>query len=318
MPRKAAPQPYPGVELGDSLYIHHPKHGPMAVKVCAKGQHGITGKDDKGRAHRVKWQHVLGAKQRISQQFSVVDQGEDGAILEDAQGERRFLKIGPQTQIEQEPQPKGKALATRRRPRMIKGLILFFKAAHRIGNALYAKTVVVDKHGVPRTVYRLSTHREPERAAERHHIEALYEYAKQHPLAPPQAVQLILGDQLKAILDKGPAISDKNGQIKVQGASVKAAHGSGSGYGMVKILWKHGEKSPKAGTSKQVTKADILRLPHVLRDIPPEIDNDATTGDPRQWTWNIQRHDGEIVCYAINSFIQDQQRMHVVSIHVHE
>ncbi len=128
LPRKKAPDARSGIELGDSLYVHHPKHGPMAVKVCAKGQHGITGKDDKGRAHQVKWQHVLGAKQRISQQFSVVDQGEDGAILEDAQGERRFLKIGPQTQIEQEPQPKGKALATRRRPRMIKGLILFFKA----------------------------------------------------------------------------------------------------------------------------------------------------------------------------------------------
>lgn len=128
LPRKKAPDARSGIELGDSLYVHHPKHGPMAVKVCAKGQHGITGKDDKGRAHRVKWQHVLGAKQRISQQFSVVDQGEDGAILEDDRGERRFLKIDPQTQIEQEPQPKGKALATRRRPRMIKGLILFFKA----------------------------------------------------------------------------------------------------------------------------------------------------------------------------------------------
>lgn len=453
LPAKSAPEPYPGVEPGDRLYIHHPERGPLAVKVHAQGRHGVTATDSEGNWHRAKWQHVLGAKQRLSQRLTMVEQGEDGAIVEDEQGQRRYIAIDPEARENQEPlrksqptaaqieagnyrkehrrfqgldisieNPKGsvrtgtgpggkpwrvtmrhtygyirgtcgvdkdhvdcylgpnpdashayvvhqrqagqwdhydedkvmlgfdsaadakaaylaqyddprffgtmtalpmadfkrKALATRQRPRMIKGQVLFFKAVHKIGNALYTKTIVVDKHGVSRTVYRLSTQREPDRTIERHEIEALYEYAKQHSLAPPQAVQLVLGDQLKAILDKGTAIKGRDGEILVQGRAIKDAHGTRSGYGMVKILWKHGEKSPKAGTPKQVTKADILRLPHLLRDIPPEIDNDAATGESRRWTWNIQRHDGEIMCYAINSFVQDQQRMHVVSIHVHE
>jgi hypothetical protein len=104
LPRKPAPDAYPGVELGDSLYIHHPERGPIAVKVCAQGRHGITGADNEGSFHRAKWQHVLGAKQRLSQRLTLVEQGEEGAIMEDEQGERRYLAIDPEAQAE--PQPK--------------------------------------------------------------------------------------------------------------------------------------------------------------------------------------------------------------------
>lgn len=126
LPAKPAPEPYPGVEPGDSLYIHHPERGPLAVKVHAQGRHGVTATDSEGNWHRAKWQNVLGAKQRLSQRLTLVDQGEDGAITEDESGQRRFLKIDREAR-EEPVKPLHKALATRRRPQRIKGLVLFFK-----------------------------------------------------------------------------------------------------------------------------------------------------------------------------------------------
>lgn len=190
-------------------------------------------------------------------------------------------------------------------------VILFVKADFKIGNPGYVPTIVVDKHGKRTTVYKLAGDREPSRHVEKRDIDALYQHAINHPLSAPDSVRLVLGDQLKAVFEKGPAVLSKDGDILVRGGAVAAVHGTKRGYGMVKIIWKHGEKSPKAGTSTQVTKADILRLPHLLRDIEPEA-------SPGQLRWNIQRHDGEVVCYAISTFTGDAGPMHVVTIHVDE
>ena len=112
LPTKPAPEAYPGVELGDSLYVHHPERGPIAVKVHAQGKHGITATDSEGHWHRVKWPHVLGAKQRLSQRLTLVEQGEEGAIIEDDEGQRRYLAIDPEAQAEQPEKPLRKALFT--------------------------------------------------------------------------------------------------------------------------------------------------------------------------------------------------------------
>lgn len=111
LPAKPAPEAYPGVELGDSLYIHHPQRGPIAVKVHAQGRHGITATDSEGRWHRAKWQHILGAKQRLSQRLTLVDQGEDGAITEDESGQRRYVAIDPEARPDQEPLRKSQPTA---------------------------------------------------------------------------------------------------------------------------------------------------------------------------------------------------------------
>lgn len=111
LPAKSAPDAYPGVEPGDSLYIHHPERGPMAVKVHAQGRHGITATDSEGNWHRAKWQHVLGAKQRLSQRLTLVDQGEDGAITEDESGQRRYVAIDPEARPDQEPLRKSQPTA---------------------------------------------------------------------------------------------------------------------------------------------------------------------------------------------------------------
>lgn len=81
----------PDVEPGDEVYVRHPQHGPMAVKVIAHGKDGMTGRCDRGRSHRLPWDSYLGHKARMTQRMRIVDQGADGALLEDDKGRRRFV-----------------------------------------------------------------------------------------------------------------------------------------------------------------------------------------------------------------------------------
>lgn len=88
-PDEAAPRP--GVAVGDDLYFKHAGQ-PCAGRVMAHGQHGCT-LDHDGKQRQVKWEHVLGHKKRATQRYSVVDQGEDGMIIEDANGARQFIGV---------------------------------------------------------------------------------------------------------------------------------------------------------------------------------------------------------------------------------
>lgn len=80
-----------GVEPGDHVYARHPERGPIAVHVRATGTHGFTGDDQDGGRHRMPWSHYLGHRARMLQRYAMVEQGADGALLEDERGKRRFL-----------------------------------------------------------------------------------------------------------------------------------------------------------------------------------------------------------------------------------
>jgi len=86
---RAEPEPKPGVEVGDELYIHH-QGQPCTGKVKAHGRHGVT-VDVGGKHAKVRWEQVLGHKKRALQQYSVLDQGEDGMLVQDGTGRRRFI-----------------------------------------------------------------------------------------------------------------------------------------------------------------------------------------------------------------------------------
>lgn len=90
--RQAKPPQRPvGIEPGDHVYVQHPERGPVAVKVLATGAHGLTGRCDQGGRHKVTWDRVLGHKARMLNRYKLVDQGADGAILEDDRGRRRYV-----------------------------------------------------------------------------------------------------------------------------------------------------------------------------------------------------------------------------------
>lgn len=102
--QEAAQKPYPGVEPGDFVYVRHASRGPIAVKVLAMGQHGLQGECDMKGRHKVLWGDVLGHKARMLHRLTVVDQGADGAIVQDAKGKRRYLQ--GEVPVAEEPKPK--------------------------------------------------------------------------------------------------------------------------------------------------------------------------------------------------------------------
>lgn len=79
------------VEAGDDVYVHH-ERGPCCARVVAHGKHGCTVEID-GKQHKVRWARVLGHKRRAPQKFAVVDEGEDGMLVEDSRGRRRFIHV---------------------------------------------------------------------------------------------------------------------------------------------------------------------------------------------------------------------------------
>jgi len=95
-PRKQAatakPDPRAGtVEVGDEVYAHHPERGPMAVRVLAHGRDGFTGEAADGKRHPLRWASMLGHKSRVAMNFDLIDKGQEGSIVQDENGRRRFL-----------------------------------------------------------------------------------------------------------------------------------------------------------------------------------------------------------------------------------
>lgn len=81
-----------------------------------------------------------------------------------------------------------------------------------------------------------------------------------------------------------------------------------TGYGLLKIEWKHGELGSDA---IPVMRDDIVQFPKIIREYEP-IDNHGY-GNHR--TWSVRRKDGAQVIYADAKFAEDQTR-HLVSIYV--
>lgn len=88
----------PEVMKGDEVYFRHAS-GPTAAKVLCTGKHGIQVHHE-GKPHKVKWEHVLGHKTRAPQKYDVLDEGEDGLIVQDQHGQRKYLNVPPEARGE--------------------------------------------------------------------------------------------------------------------------------------------------------------------------------------------------------------------------
>lgn len=91
---KGEPIRKPGIEIGDEIYFECSKTGPRAGRVRARGKHGCT-IDCDGEQHKVRWEKVLGHKKRARKRYTILDEGEDGVIVQDAAGQRRYLSVPP-------------------------------------------------------------------------------------------------------------------------------------------------------------------------------------------------------------------------------
>lgn len=84
---------------GDEVFFHH-KGEPKVGKVLAVGRHGCTVEHEKTR-HKLKWEHVAGHKSRAPQTYTVEHHGEDGMIVKNQHGKRRYIQIPPEARQEQ-------------------------------------------------------------------------------------------------------------------------------------------------------------------------------------------------------------------------
>lgn len=84
----------------DEVYFHH-KGQPKSGKVLCTGKHGCTVQEECGTQHKLKWEHLAGHKKRAPQQYKVLDHGEDGLIVENQHGQRRYLGVPPEARAEQ-------------------------------------------------------------------------------------------------------------------------------------------------------------------------------------------------------------------------
>ncbi|HSV28783.1 MAG TPA: hypothetical protein VLL76_04465, partial [Candidatus Omnitrophota bacterium] len=69
------------------------------------------------------------------------------------------------------------------------------------------------------------------------------------------------------------------------------------------ILIKHGEYSDKVGTYQEVTRADVLALPRILREfehVPLDHGAHAETKQVMEMRWEVKREDGAHVRYSLN------------------
>ena len=163
---------------------------------------------------------------------------------------------------------------------------------------------------------RFAPGRAPQVRLEKRKLHDLYDLALAHPLAPPDALLVNLSPEALALqIDKGPAVETEDGRIVVTGKRLSREHGgSTKGWGMVKILWRHGQKSDEPDGYK-VTRGDVLALPEVVRSVPTAIALD-TEDVPVRWEWQRKRFDGKTVVYAASRFGSGDGHNHVVSIYV--
>ena len=84
---------------GDEVFFHH-NGVPKVGKVLCAGRHGCT-VDHEGTKHKLKWEHLAGHKSRAPQTYKVMEHGEDGLIVVNQHGHRRYLAIPPEAKAEQ-------------------------------------------------------------------------------------------------------------------------------------------------------------------------------------------------------------------------
>jgi len=139
-------------------------------------------------------------------------------------------------------------------------------------------------------------------------IARAYDDVSANPMGGPadEVLATIKAKDIERILiERGPAV-EKDGQILVHTRALES-QGTTAGTGLVKIIWKHGEKSTKA-SADQVTRADVVSLPEFVRRFLPSEENS------RQKVWRIPRGDGRQLVIVASKYVEDGKHR-LVSMH---
>lgn len=101
-------------------------------------------------------------------------------------------------------------------------------------------------------------------------------------------------------------------------AGLGDAEVKGSGFGLVKFIWRHGEASAKV-EEMRITRADVLEFPRVIREFAPSREAVADGSRGREWRVALPDEQGRsrTVVFAENRVDGSPMRQ-VVSIYVQE
>ena len=141
-------------------------------------------------------------------------------------------------------------------------------------------------------------------------LEEAYDAVLHNPLegSAEDVLARLEPEDIEAVLvHRGPAVL-RDGEIVVQGRALKRKTGSQRGFGLVKIIFGHGEKGNKRPDMPPVTRADVLDLPRLVREYESFFD-----GARREW--RIPRDDGNAL-YIATSMLKDQDESMLVSMYV--
>lgn len=139
---------------------------------------------------------------------------------------------------------------------------------------------------------------------------AAYDTVRENPLGGPadEVLAVLQPEDIDRIwVQRGPAI-EKDGSIEVQGNALMRATGSRSGYGMVKIIFGHGEGKNKRGDMPSVTRKDVVSMPRLIREWEA-LDLKTHT------QWRIPRTDGNHLVITIRR-MEGNEASSLVSMYV--
>lgn len=149
------------VEVNDEVYFRHAT-GPMAGVIRSHGQHGAQ-IDCDGVIHKVKWDNVLGHKKRVGYAARVLDQGEDGAIVQRENGQAFYLEGEIPGGHPAPKRPSQSRPVLPRLERLTKaencGMFLFFKADKHNAETL-AKADIASGPSRPGLTQKVITHKD--------------------------------------------------------------------------------------------------------------------------------------------------------------
>jgi len=141
-----------------------------------------------------------------------------------------------------------------------------------------------------------------------------YDTVRANPLGgpPDDILTTISSPEFERILvERGPSIKGKDGSIVVRGKDFAKQFGN-KAWGLVKIIWRHGEES-EAAPRFQVTREDITALPRILREYEPVREAERHTRK-KEHRWVVRNEDGVDVVYVVSRRKKGHKEQTLISV----
>lgn len=102
----------------------------------------------------------------------------------------------------------------------------------------------------------------------------------------------------RILVERGPSILNENGSLTVSGKQIaQLTGGVGRGWGLVKIIWRHGEKS-KVNDTFKVSRDDVVSVPQLIREYSP-VEGAARRSGTTESRWVIPRENEPSLVIAV-------------------